>query len=262
MTAKTPQHTFRLPHLLALALALAGVGCGSKPAPPSTPPAPGRAAGTLAGHDYLTFVTAGARETDALPLVIGLHYSGATPEAIAADFDQIDFPVRVVLPRGKHPRPTGASWFPKSYGELAAADQAPMTLEVEREVLAFVDAAARHFPTAGKPVLAGTSYGGDLSYLIAIHHPDRIAAAFPVAARFPVEWNHPAAHCGAHCPLVYAMHGDRDRVVPIEGGRLAAQQLAALGHRVELHEYAGVEHDFAAQMKADFTTQLRALLAP
>ena len=217
--------------------------------------------GTLAGHHYLTFVTGGANPADALPLIIGLHYSGATPETILADYDRIDIPARIVLPRGKHSRPTGYSWFPTSYGDLAAAEQTQLTFEVKDEVLAFVEAAAQHYPTTGKPVLTGTSYGGDLSYLIAIHHPERVAAAFPVAARFPAEWLPAASTCGSSCPLVYAMHGDQDAVVPIDGGRRAARQLAALGYRVELHEYAGIPHDFSAQMKSDFTAQVRAVLA-
>ncbi|MDC3962385.1 dienelactone hydrolase family protein [Polyangium jinanense] len=243
---------------LCCCLALASFACASRP---RASPTPARAEGTLAGYHYLTFVTGGARSTDALPLIVGLHYSSATPETIRADFDQIDIPARIVLPRGKYPRRSGYSWFPSSYGELAADKQAKLTFEVKDEVLAFVEAAAHHDPTTGKPVLVGTSYGGDLSYLIAIHHPDRVAAVFPIAARFPAEWLPATSTCRPSCPLVYAMHGEKDAVVPIDGARRAAQQLTELGHRVELHEYAGIAHDFSAQMKSDFTAQLRAVLS-
>ena len=37
--------------------------------------------------------------------------------------------------------------------------------------------------------------------------------------------------------------------------------VAALGYRVELHEYVGITHDFSAQMKSDLTAQVRAVLA-
>jgi dipeptidyl aminopeptidase/acylaminoacyl peptidase len=56
------------------------------------------------------------------------------------------------------------------------------------------------------------------------------------------------------------MHGDKDAIVPIDGGRLAAKQLAELGFPVELHEYKDVPHDFNAEMKADFTRTVRTVL--
>lgn len=258
MTVRTAIRWAKMLRAMCVCLALASFACASGPRPSSSP---ARTEGTLAGYDYLTFVTGDAKAADALPLIIGLHYSGATPETILADFDQIDIPARIVLPRGKYPRPSGASWFPKGYGELAASEQARLAFEAKDEVLAFIEAVAQHYPTTGRPILTGTSYGGDLSYLIAVHHPERVAAAFPVAARFPAEWLPSASTCGPSCPLIYAMHGDQDAIVPVDGGRRAAQQLAALGYRVELHEYAGIAHDFSAQMKADLTAQVRAVLA-
>jgi predicted esterase len=97
--------------------------------------------------------------------------------------------------------------------------------------------------------------------LLAIHHPEQVAAVFPVAARFPVEWMPTACTCKPDCPLVHAMHGARDQVVAIDGGRRAAIRLVELGYHVELHEYAEVAHDFSAQMKADFTANVRRVLS-
>lgn len=64
------------------------------------------------------------------------------------------------------------------------------------------------------------------------------------------------------CPLVYAMHGDKDETVPMEPTPPAARQLAGMGFRVEFHEHAGIAHDFSPGMKADFTASVRKLLAP
>jgi len=226
------------------------VGAGAQP----------RQEAPIAGYHYLTFVTGGARPDDELPMIVGLHYSSARPEAIVADFDQIDFPARIILPRGRYPRRQGYSWFPSSYGELGAADQGKLTFQVKDELSVFIDAATKKYPTAGKPVLAGTSYGGDLSYLIAIHHPDQVSAAFPVAARFPTGWMPGTNACRPNCPLVYAMHGDKDETVPIDGGRRAAERLVGMGYRVEFHEYKDVAHDFSTRMKSDFTENVRNVL--
>ena len=226
------------------------VGAGAQP----------RQEASIAGYSYLTFVTGGAKPGDELPMIVGLHYSSARPETIVADFDQIDFPARIILPRGKHPRRQGYSWFPSSYGELSAADQEKVTFQIKDELSAFLGSVTKTYPTTGKPVLAGTSYGGDLSYLIAIHHPDQVSAAFPVAARFPTEWMPETNACAPNCPLVYAMHGDKDETVPIDGGRRAAKRLVGMGYRVEFHEYKDVAHDFSAQMKADFTENVRTVL--
>ena len=42
--------------------------------------------------------------------------------------------------------------------------------------------------------------------------------------------------------------------------RRAAKRLVGMGYRVELHEYEDVAHDFSAQMKADFTENVRTVL--
>jgi phospholipase/carboxylesterase len=239
-------------------LALLACACASSARPADTRGA--GASASLAGYEYVTLVTAGAKPEGRLPMIVGLHYSSASPEVIVPFFDQIDFPARVLLPRGKYPRDHGSSWFPSSYGELAPAEQVKLTFQIRDELSAFLDAATQRHPTAGKPAIMGASYGGDLSYLIATHHPSQVSAAFPVAARFPAEWLPATNTCQPSCPPIHAMHGDKDAIVPIDGGRLAAKQLTELGFPVELHEYKDVPHDFTDQMKADFTRAVRAVL--
>src|SRR5690606_28689706 len=71
-----------------------------------------------AGLSYLVFETGGAAADAELPMVIGLHYSGGSPEAMVEYFDRIQAAVRVVLPQGTHPRPGGHSWFAQDYSSL------------------------------------------------------------------------------------------------------------------------------------------------
>lgn len=222
-----------------------------------------RQKGSLAGLPYLAFVTGGANPADRLPMIVGLHYSGATLDDMVAYFADIGFRARIVLPQGRHPRPGGGySWFPSAFTAQPAEKQEELTTAVVSEVSAFIASATATFPTRGKPAVAGVSYGGDLSFLIALRHPEQLAAAFPVAARFKPEWMPRENICTPRCPLIYAMHGEADTTVPIEPTRHAVRQLAAMGFRVEFRSYAGIAHDFAAQMIADFDVAARQVFAP
>lgn len=216
---------------------------------------------SIAGHRYLTFVTGKPRPGERLPMIVGFHYSGASPEAILADFEGIDFPARIVLPQGRYPRRTAYSWFPSDYGALDSAAQQRVTFDILNEVSAFIDSASNRYPTRGKPVVVGTSYGGDLSFLLAVHRPAQVLAAFPVAARFLSTWLPNANGCKPACPLVFVMHGDEDQTVPMGPTRSAARRMADMGLRVEFHQYAGVGHVFSDRMKADFAAEARRLLA-
>jgi phospholipase/carboxylesterase len=215
--------------------------------------------GSLAGYRYLTFVTGTAAPGARLPMIIGLHHSGASPETIVGDFEGISLPARIVLPQGRYPRRLAHSWFPSDY-TLDSAAQDRVTFDILRDVSVFVDSARRAYPTRGKPVVVGTSYGGDLSFLLAIHHPDQVLAAFPVGARFLPSWMPAAAGCGSECPRVFVMHGDEDQIVPKAPTRRAAALLADMGFRVEFHQYAGVGHEFGDRMKADFAAAAGTLL--
>ncbi len=260
--ARSPRMNFRLRISGCLFLLLWwGQGVAAQPAtrPGAGPEHPHE--GSIAGYRYLTFVTGKSKPGERLPMIVGLHYSGARPETIVGDFEGINFPARIVLPQGRYPRRTAYSWFPSDYGTLEAAAQKSVTFDILNEVSAFYDSAMKEYPTRGKPLIVGTSYGGDLSFLLAIHHPEQVVAAFPVAARFLPAWMPRAGGCEPDCPLVFVMHGEEDQTVPMEPTRQAAKLLAGMGWRVEFHQYAGVGHDFSERMKEDFAVAAERVLA-
>lgn len=222
-----------------------------------------RQEGSLAQFQYLLFVTGGAKPTDRLPLIVGLHYSGARLDDMVAYFAHIDFKARVVLPQGHYPRRAdGHSWFPSDYADLALEEQTALTSAVVEEVSGFIASAAEAFPTRGRPLVVGVSYGGDLSFLLALRHPKQFAAAFPVAARFLPAWMPQENTCIPQCPLIYAMHGEQDTTVPMGPTQRAVHRLSGMGYRVEFHSYAGVAHDFSSKMMLDFAAKARQVLAP
>src|SRR5690606_5533431 len=213
-----------------------------------------------AGLPYLVFETRGAAPDAELPMIVGLHYSGGSPEAMVAYFDGIQVPVRVVLPQGPHTRPGGHSWFARDYSSLAASAQAEAAIPMAETLAAFVLAVQARHPTRGKPVAMGVSYGGDLALLLALRHPDRVAAAFPVAARALPEWLPGSNNCTPGCPPIRAMHGAADATVAAAPTAARIEQLARMDFDASIATYPGVGHSFGASMQRDFARAVEALV--
>ncbi len=215
-----------------------------------------------AGFRYLVFETAHAKPDESLPTIVGLHYSSAKPETMVEYFDSIDFPARIVLPQGEYPRRDGYSWFPDDYADLAQTRQDAAVYATEKKLAAFVERIGERYPGRGKPVVMGVSYGGDLSFLLAIRHPQLFSGSFPIASRFLPSWMPAANACKPACPPIRAMHGDADATVPMEPTRDAVAQLKKKAFDVSMTPYPDVPHDFDPRMQRDFAAQARELLKP
>lgn len=216
---------------------------------------------TILGMPYLVFETAGGRANEALPMIVGLHYSGAEPQAMIEYFDSLNMNARIVLPGGPYARPKGRSWFPTEIDVMGQAAQDAIAFESADKLAKFVTAARNRYPTRGKPIVTGVSYGGDMAMLLALRHPNTVAAAFPVAARLLPAWIPTVNTCKPNCPPIRALHGADDTTVPIGPTREAIARLIRLGYDVSLTPYPGVKHDFDAHMERDFSDQVRKLFA-
>lgn len=86
--------------------------------------------------------------------------------------------------------------------------------------------------------LTGLSAGGIWTYGLATRHPERFAAIAPVCAT----WD-PADACRLRDVPVWAFHGERDDVVPLDGERAMVDAINACGGRARLTVYPGVGHD-------------------
>lgn len=212
------------------------------------------------GLRHLVFETGGGDPAQALPLIVALHYSGARPEVLVEAFGDLRVPARIVLPQGPHPRPQGHSWFPQGYGQRSADEQASLTRNGEQRVFDFIRAVEARYPGHGKTIVTGVSYGGDLAFLLALDHPDRFRAAFPVAARLLPEWLPARPGCAPDCPVLHALHGSDDATVPIGPTRAAVETLRARGFDADLVAYPGTAHDFSADMQADLRARIEAML--
>ena len=208
--------------LIALLLAVTSAAAQEMPPPapaetPSTGIAPSGSAPTdTAPLEYIEAITAGADAESALPMIIVVHGLGDRPENFIRVFDAFPVAARIIAPRGPTQRSRGYSWFPVRLP--VKADDAAMTEGIRASAIRLAALAqwlSQRRPTIGKPVITGFSQGGILSFAVALHHPDAIAAAVPVAGALPPALSSAAPMPPAtHRPVIRALHGASDRVVP------------------------------------------------
>lgn len=168
------------------------------------------------------------------PLVIAFHGVGDNPGNMAR-YSGLDDAARAHGWLLAYPRAAGGRW---PYRSQAAADR-----EIGY-IGALIDhMIADHGADANRIHIAGFSGGGYFVNVVGARHSERIASVvahsggagglaltgFNAARKYPV----------------LVIHGDADRSVPVENGRLLAEQYRNEGHPVEYWEVPGLVHDWA-----------------
>jgi phospholipase/carboxylesterase len=213
-------------------------------------------AGDLA---YLERVLGGGDAKSPLPMLIMIHGLGDRPRFDwFGGAESIDTPVRLIMPQAPTPYYDGFAWFPfraggndphaLGRGIADAADRLARAISVLRE----------RRPTVGRPIIAGFSQGGMLSYALALRSPELCELSHPIAGMLPEPLWPKTKRQGVRFPRIAAMHGDADELVEIEPTRRLTGHLRELGHDVELREYPGVGHSITAAMEAHSVELLNA----
>ena len=204
-------------------------------------------------YAYQVYVPRNYQALEPLPVILFLHGAGergtdgitqttvGLPAAIREEPDR--FPAIVVMPQS----PVEGPGLQELGGSIA---------------MAALDAAIAEFSTDSSRIyLTGLSQGGNGSWYLAYHNPDRFAAAL-VACGFVEELR--GAVSGSYYPSivsidsaeafrevseriaripVWIFHGDADPVVPVEQARGMAASLRALNADVRYTELPGVGHN-------------------
>jgi phospholipase/carboxylesterase len=217
----------------------------------------------LAGFKYVERVENASVDDKNLPLVIGLHWSGATPNSFAADISGFEKPVRMLLVQGAYPHPDGGYSFyvqsPVSYYDMAADEKMSILLQEAEKLSKFIKAAANLYSPKKKPVIIGASQGGDLSYVTAIRYGSLISGAFPLLATFDERILRNNATRKRQAPI-FAFHGTDDPIVPIATVEHHIKALTASGYNARLRSYSGIKHDIPKSMKSDYLREVGKLL--
>lgn len=205
---------------------------------------PSTAQGEVAGVRYLEEMSGGARADERVPMIVVLHPMDGDPMSMLQLFRRYRGRARIVVPFG-HPRGGMYFWYDSVRDDVAAS---VIGREIDRLVAALSALVAAR-PTVGKPLVAGFSQGGMMTFALAVTHPEAIAAAFPMSGLLPSSLFPSAALSSQPRPItlppVVAFHGAADLAVPAESARASIAELRRAGYAAELHEYAGLAHDIS-----------------
>jgi len=201
----------------------------------------------------------GANDTaQPLPMVVMVHGLGDRPESMLRLMSDLPGPARVIAPRAPDPWNDGWSWFPTR----AAGDEAVLAgqmAEVAERFVADLEAAQAARPTEGKPILSGFSQGGMLSFTVAVHHPDAIQLAVPVAGWLPEPlWPDGGPPPGA--PPIRALHGLDDTVLPFPRTSEGVAALQGRGWDISVQAFPQVKHQVPPQVRRSLFREVQTLL--
>ncbi|MDH5196060.1 MAG: alpha/beta hydrolase-fold protein [Gemmatimonadota bacterium] len=213
---------------------------------------------TLDGSDYAyqVYVPAAYDPAAAWPVILFLHGMGergsdglfqtevGLGRAVRRHPDR--YPAIIVFPQ----TPTTATWQ-----EVPGVPGPPVG---PRLALAALDRTLGEFHTDSTRVyLTGLSMGGNGSWYLAYHHPERFAALVVVCGYVSGRWGDlfpPIAPAASPDPFVavaqrvsripvWIFHGEEDPVVPVSESRGMAAALQTLGTDVRYTELPGIGHE-------------------
>lgn len=209
---------------------------------------------TIGGFKYLEIgVNTSGKDEINLPVIIGFHYSSSTPQEAIGEYDQIKEPVRLIFPQGNFHKRSGFSYFPPDYYSKDSLTQVNLSKITLDSIAGFVRAIGKKYNR--KPIVAGFSQGGDISFLLAIYYPELITAAFPLAGfvhRQRMEEG--KLHAQKTVPILL-YQGEDDKIVPVRYSHRAVQQLSPY-FSISIKTYPGLGHDFSPQMKKDYVSRM------
>ena len=201
---------------------------------------------------YEELVTGGADPGTPLPMLVAVHGLGDSPEGFGSLFTGWrDVQVRVILPQGPDAHGRGWSWFETRIrgGDVVKIDLDDIRSSAER-IVRLTEHVVATRPTVGKPIITGFSQGGVMSFVVAVTHPDLVAASIPMGGWLPEELR-PSREAHPSAPPLRALHGEADTLVPYSRTKMVVEALAAQGWDAALTGYAGQRHTIGRDMRGD-----------
>jgi phospholipase/carboxylesterase len=229
---------------------------------PATEVAPGVRVREGVAHDlsYFEIILGDADFDDALPLVVLLHGRGDRPRIPGGPFRGVPTPMRLVIPRGPIRLGAGFAWVLSSVTQGKPDLLASSLRRRAHHLAALIETLSRTLPTLGRPVVAGFSQGAVLAFSLALHRPDVVGRAFPIAGWVPPELMPMFPVAQELRVPIRAVHGTDDPVIPIAPTREVVAVLRMLEWEVEFLEFEGVGHVVSPEMNATFEAWLEQAL--
>ena len=216
----------------------------------------------ISGYSYKEIVLNADVAAEGLPIIIGLHWSGSTPEEFENYLKGFTKPVRIILVQAPYAHKSGYSFFvrqPKDYYRLPADEKMETLLREGEKLSEFIEEITAHYKPKVKPVIIGASQGGDLSYVIGIRYNHLISLSCPLLATMDERIINPLAM--KNSAPINIFHGTADPIVNIELAKKHTKSLRKNGFKAKLHKYKNIKHDIPEAMKADYVKLINRILS-
>lgn len=202
--------------------------------------------------------------------IIWLHGLGAdgndfapiVPELVAPHWPALRFvfphaPVRPVTVNGGMPM---RAWYDIAGTAIADRQDADGIRASIAEVDALIAREAERGVPPSRIVLAGFSQGGAIALAGGLRHAAQLAGIVALSSYLPLHEQLAAERSTANDAVpIFQAHGRADPVVPLALGTMSRDWLAALGYRIDWHEYP-MGHQVCAEEITDLRDWLGARL--
>lgn len=201
--------------------------------------------GTVAGVSYLERIRGGASPGERLPMVILFHGKDGSPSGYTGSLTGIG-KARVILPQGFYQSGNGYKWWDRGVAEAVKPKNIDKSVaqwnDASDRIAEFIRHITRCRPTAGKPIVTGSSQGGEMTLLLASRFPRKVHGGVAVSS-YLLEpfWNNDMA------PIAM-IHGTGDRVVPLSWAKEYADKMRSEGAPIRFDAFPSTGHDVTHDM--------------
>jgi predicted esterase len=191
--------------------------------------------------DYLLYIPAeyGEDPNKEWPLLVYLHGMSRVNKSV--ELLQNDYPLNTLPDQGNFPFIVVAPQGTGEY-EFWATDEmvrSVMTLLDEIQAVLSLD--------TNRIYLTGVSAGGNGTWAIGLRHPERFAAMVSVMGYYGWPPTVPQDICDLSDVPVWAFHGARDELIPLEAEQSLVDALEACGGDVQFTVFPDVGHDLESE---------------
>lgn len=209
----------------------------------------------VAGFQYIETTNGSAKKN--LPLIIAFHYSSGNPVATLADYEGLQHPARIIIPKGNYPKRDGYSYYPADYYQKDSLTQFSLAKKAVDSLAAFINAIEKTYKQ--KAIVTGISQGGDIALLLAVYYPQYCKASFPFAAVIhPGMIEYVKKNPVSKIPICL-FQGEADEIVKVETTRKKIKEIGE-SLQIDLFTYPGLGHDISPEMKTDYLKRIDELI--
>jgi len=214
--------------------------------------------GNVEGVPYLERMRGGAASGDRVPMVVVLHPRDATPAGYASGMNGIGR-ARLIVPQGAYDSPLGGYlWMPKGLKATVAngldAAERRQWEDAHARLERFVRTLARCRPTAGEPIVTGSSQGAEMALVMATMSRRHVGGAVAVNGDMPAElW-------GRMAPTVM-LNGTGDTTVLFATAQQHANDAIARGQPLRFESFPSSGHNLTNAQVQAWRDEVEAMVA-